>query len=150
VGLVVGDPVRAQSIGLDTVGRAAPGQLVQPGPLVEAGGHHQLPPNAVRNPVLDGEFHQRRPTPRRQLGLRRAGPVVQPAVQHARVAAALVMGRFVLLLQHHDAAVRVPLARGPGHRQAHDAAPHHNHVGIDRFGAVDHRASLPAPTAPRT
>lgn len=138
--LVRGDLGGAQLADGDAVLPAALDQGVQAGQLLAAGGDDQLARDLVRDAVLRAEPDHLGGAARRVPGLEGAGAVVDAAVDDAAVAARLVAGRALLLLQHRHADARALPGQRVRRRQPDDPGADHHHVGL-----VPHAHHLPAP-----
>jgi hypothetical protein len=104
---------------LEAVGPAPALQLIEPGNLLLARGHHDLAALSAGDPVLVAEPVERLAALDAQPGLPRVGAIVQARVYDTAVVAALVRGEAVLGLQHQQR--RLPgLGQGHGRGQAHD------------------------------
>jgi hypothetical protein len=77
-------------------------QVVQPRNLVGSSCHHQLPAHLVRYVVFLAESNHLPDASNRQPGLHRPRLVVEAAVQHAAVVAALMLSNAGFFLEHRD------------------------------------------------
>ena len=105
--------------------------------------HDSVPVRCTQNPTIGEEWrrglHERDavvatkgrhlPQPiHHQPRFQRPGDIVQPGVQHAAVAAALMLPRRRLLLEHRDRHARPREQQLVGCREPNDAAADHGHV----------------------
>ena len=111
------DPAQAGN----RVGAAARLEIVEPGQFPGVGRHDELAAALVGDRVVIAVVVHQPRTLHAQPGLQRAGLVVDAAVNHPGVVAALVPGGGGLPLQHRDGVVGTPGDPLPGHGQADDA-----------------------------
>ena len=104
------------------VGDPAPLELVEPGQLVLAERDDQLPARVVADPALLAVGAQLAHPLDAQPRLERAGHVVDPGVDDARVVAGLVRADAVLALEHDDPPPGVAPPELARHREPEDAA----------------------------
>ena len=98
-------------------------EVAQPRHLGLVGGDDHLAAALVADPMLVTEgVHPRHPVDA-QLRLQRAGLVVDPGVDDARVRTCLVASDVGLALEHGDAELRAPPQEFGGGREAEDPAP---------------------------
>ncbi len=115
-GLLRGDPP-----GGDAVGHRAVGELLQAGHLGGGGGDDELAADVDRDALRPGVLRHRPGAGGGHRRLEAARGVVQAGVDDAGVAAGLVQGQAVLLLQHRDLVAPGGQARGDG--QPDDPGP---------------------------
>ena len=97
-------------------------QVVQPGNLFGLRRHHQFSANLVRDAVLLAERDHLPDSGDRKPGLHRSWLVVEAAMQHAAVVAALVLPYAGFLLQHRNGGARKFLGQSQSGGQPDDSA----------------------------
>ncbi len=107
----------------DVVRAGAALELVQPRELGVVDGHDELAAALVAHAVLVAELVQLAGAGDAQLGLQRAGRVVDAGVDDAGVVAGLVGGDAVLALEDHHGGVRPAVQQLAGGGEAEDAGP---------------------------
>ena len=127
------------------IGLAALVQLLQRRELLRTGGHHELAADLHRDAVFDREVPHRSGAGRAQPSLETPRCVVEPGVDHARIAPGLVPGDLCFLLQHRDvmpAAGQFVRGRQPYDARSRDDDLGHDHSLISSL----HRAHDPGRT----
>ncbi len=111
-------------------------------------GHQQLAQASVRDPVLFAVLVQRLPSQHTQPRLPRSGRIIDPGVNHLRVARAGVAADAGFFLEHHDFPARA--GQGPRHGQPHHARANYCNIDlIHRGKPITARAGLCAQTTNR-
>jgi len=101
-----------------------------------AGRHHNLAADVVRDAMFPAELDHLLNPAHSQPCTFRTGFVVQTAMQHAAVVAALMPACVRLLFENRNARVRHPLLNSERRSQPHDAASHHYDVHKRSFSPI--------------
>jgi hypothetical protein len=114
---------------IDAVRLRAAAQCLERGQFRSVGGHHELAATTMRHAALRTVGVQQVAPAPAQARLERAPRVVQPGVDHARIAAGHPLAGALGLFQHEH---RLPGAgAGLGHGQTHNARPDHHEINVE-------------------
>jgi hypothetical protein len=128
LGLQLAQPLRSDALADDPVGQRALVDALEHRPLALADGHHHLAAGLEGQAVLAAEPLEEALPAATEGGLRGAGLVVDPGMDHAGVVTRLVAEEAVFLLEDDGAGSREAEAEAPGRGEAHDPAADHREV----------------------